>query len=169
MPRQYGGRCEPERPSRTASSCQGTTSGLLFHWDARPRPGRSNGREAGFTARIWRAHPPRPLFNPASVLGSVPKPAVLPAGRLYDPISVSRILARLGSRPARFTTGMSVGFGHQEAIYRRGLVLKRLENCVQLGELQKIVHAFGEVQKLHLPPGRGDSGMRGYQFAEARA
>src|ERR1035441_7939631 len=35
---------------------------------------------------------------------------------------------------------------HGEAGYGRGLVLKRLEDCIQLGDIQKIVHTLGEVQ-----------------------
>ena len=47
---------------------------------------------------------------------------------------------------------MSAGFGRREAVYGRGFILKRLEDRVQLGELQKIMHALGEVQQLYLAP-----------------
>src|ERR1039458_1433103 len=51
------------------SSCQGTTSGLLFHWDARPRPGRSNGREAGLNKAAGAADAGSQVLRGDSVPG----------------------------------------------------------------------------------------------------
>src|ERR1035441_2986933 len=74
-------------------------------------------------------------------------------------------------RPRMPLPSMTVraGLSHREAAYGRGLILKHLEDGVPFGELQKIMHALGEVQQFHLASGSGDSRVRGYQFTEARA
>jgi hypothetical protein len=64
---------------------------------------------------------------------------------------------------------MSVSFSHRETVYSRGFILKRLEDRVQFGDLQKIMHALVEIQQFHLASGSGDRSVRGYQLTETRA